>query len=239
MFGRLSKLRRIFVAFYKNPQDFLDMSTLTYQYGQENGTIYEVRGRSFEDVTGLKRLGSGAYADVYAIDENRVLKVIKSEDSGYARFVEQVVRKLPDNPYLPKIFYQGVWADKQVYILERLSETYTDVEQWCIDNGWNGREIRDYRQRKESLKAFKAERQDIINQMDEQNTFRSRLNDDFRSALRKAIDCEATGNRFFSIADEIREIGALLDVSNTHSDMHSGNVMFRGDIPVLTDPTCE
>lgn len=114
---KLRELRKSFIDYYKSPEKFLDFSTLRDRGDGE----YYVEGKSFQEVTGLSRLGSGAFANVYAIDERRVLKVIKTSDSGYAKFV-RLVRANPGNPHLPRIYYSGEWAGKQVYILERLED---------------------------------------------------------------------------------------------------------------------
>ena len=118
----LADLRKTVTDFYKSPEKFLDFSTIRARGGGD----YIVSGKSFEDVTGLTRLGSGAYSEVFAIDDTRVLKIVKSQDSGYARFVK-MVRDNPKNIHFTKIHYQGTWGGKTVYILERLEEDSGNV----------------------------------------------------------------------------------------------------------------
>ena len=126
----LAALRKTVTDFYKSPEKFLDFSTIRARGGGD----YIVSGRSFEDVTGLTRLGSGAYSEVFQIDETRVLKIVKSEDSGYARFV-RMVQNNPRNPHFPKIYYQGTWGGKTVYILEKLEDySAADIRDRYYDN---------------------------------------------------------------------------------------------------------
>lgn len=124
----LSAIRKTVIEYLTNPQKFADMSAPAKMgkmwRDNDNGESEQVATitfycRSFEEVTGLKKLGSGHYSDVYALDETRVLKIVKQGDSGYRRFVNTI--RGVKNIFLPKIYYSGEWAGKQVYILERLS----------------------------------------------------------------------------------------------------------------------
>lgn len=67
---------------------------------------------------GCKYLGGGCYAHVFALDENRVLKILKNVDEGYERFVRKARRSW--SPWLPRIHYSGKWGTARVFILERL-----------------------------------------------------------------------------------------------------------------------
>lgn len=111
----LSAIRKAVIDYYANPGKYLDMSTLRHMYDDS----YTVKGKTFEEVSGLTKLGSGHYSDVYDVNEKFVLKIVKESDTGYARFANLCLSK-PDNPYLPKIYHRGIWGTKEVYVIERL-----------------------------------------------------------------------------------------------------------------------
>lgn len=80
---------------------------------------FRVKAKTFDEVSGMRKLGSGMYANVYEMSPTKVLKIIKTQGSGYARFIE-VCEQQKGNRYLPVIHYKGVWGGKTVYVLERL-----------------------------------------------------------------------------------------------------------------------
>jgi hypothetical protein len=187
----LSSIRAAVIDYYKNPAKYMDMSTLRPHY---DGS-YIVDGKSFAEVSGLEKLGNGAYADVYAIDDARALKIVKKKDTGYARFV-QICLNNPSNPHLPKIYYQGEWGGKQVYVMERLK--------------------------------MEADR-DKCNSWGE-----SGIKSDFRAAINYG-----SANPFFAHANEHIAMLAKLAKEHNWNDMHDGNIMFRGNTPVVTDPSVD
>lgn len=110
----LSRVKKLVVDFYSDPKKFADMDKAYIEYGELRAPL-----KSFEEASGLTHLGAGAYSDVYALDDKRVLKIVKTSDSGYTRFVN-VARANQHNPHFPKIYFSGVWGGKTVYILEKL-----------------------------------------------------------------------------------------------------------------------
>jgi len=57
----------------------------------------------------------------------------------------------------------------------------------------------------------------------------------FRDLVKRGSDgVGLDGNPFISVASSILEVAKLLE--GRCNDLHSGNVMFRGDCPVVTDP---
>jgi hypothetical protein len=228
MTTRLSALREAFIAFHENPKAYLDFDNLSHYDNNADGSIsYLVRGKSLEQVTGLKALGSGCYATAYAVDDKRVLKVLNSTDAGYDRFVRRVVKVLGrKNPFVPKIYYRGTWGSKNVYLLERLEETNR-----CYSS-LPGYPKNDY----DAARRWKRENRELIEAFEKENRERSRLN----SAFREAIDCGMAGGRaanaFMRLDPKLQALCDLLKETRSTGDMHAGNVMFRGNTPVLTDP---
>lgn len=194
----LEDLRLAVIDYFENPNKSIDMDSGVreneYYFpgeGYEPAMIFKFK--SLEKTLGIEKLGRGHYSDVYAIDDKRALKIVKRGDSGYARFVKDVVRKDPSNPYLPKVYYTGEWAGKTVYIIERLS---TDPET--------------------------LNREEVFSE--------------FKAALRLA----KSSAKFITISDDdLRRAGQMLLDNNLFSDLHSDNLMFRGDVPVITDPASD
>ncbi len=191
----LSALRKSIIDYFANPNKYMDLQDIR----EYDNDWKLVRVRGIEDVCGIEKLGSGAYSNVYSIDDTRVIKIVKREDSGYARFVD-AVRRHPNNPHLPKIYYSGVWGGKTVYILEKLS-THPETR---MDNRYGECQA---------------------------NSF-----------FRAAVTQRPSENPYIRLASRYLEQAAeILREINTRGglDLHSGNVMFRGDVPVITDPCAD
>ena len=164
-------------------KSLIDLDNLE-PYGRDS---FIVRKKPFEAFAGIERLGEGCYSNVYALDDKRALKVVKGRDDGYARFIDRI-KSHPHNIHLPKVYYSGVWGDKTVYVIERLTNGDEDVKRMFIS---------------------------LVEQ----------------GAGGKAN----TPNPYITVAPSIFEVAQIL--SDLCNDLHSGNVMFRGDCPVVTDPT--
>lgn len=233
----LVQLRNRVIAFYENPAQFIDMSTLTH----EGDGHFSVQGKSFKEILGLDFLGNGAYADVYALSETKVLKVIKHEDSGYARFVD-LCKKYPNNPHLPKVFYAGRWGQKTVYILERLTmKMASDVaDQEFVPvptppgvarrDTWGDRIDSHYQNESRRRRDFDRNRGNPGKKSRE-------MKYQLRTLLR---DGDRRFGPFVAYATpEIEELVKIFREHNLAQDLHSGNIMFRGETFVVTDPCIE
>jgi hypothetical protein len=128
----MSSARKAFTDYYEDIKKHLDFDNMR-DYG---GGEFIVTAKPFEAVTGFTKLGSGAYAVVYALSDTKVLKVIRGTDEGYAKFV-RACNENKGNPYLPKIIYEGKWAGKQVYVLERLTDEHPNRDEtWTIKDNF-------------------------------------------------------------------------------------------------------
>jgi hypothetical protein len=188
----IAQLRKKVEDYYLNDKAGFDMATARLhnrgRHGQ--GDTYIVEKQDFSTFTGLKFLGSGCYAMVYAIDETRVLKIVKTSDSGYARFA--AICKNNKNPHLPKIIAEAVWGGKQIYILERLT-AFSESEH--SDRGY---------------------------------------------AFMRALEACAHGgeNPYLApVEGSFAEVMKIMRDNNLANDIHDNNIMMRGDVPVITDPT--
>lgn len=185
-----SAARAAVIDYYTDPKKYTDFNTLE---DCGDGKFY-VTAKTFDEVSGMRKLGSGMYADVYEMSPTKVLKVIKSQDSGYARFVE-VCEQQKGNRYLPVIHYKGVWGGKTVYVLERLEMM------------------------KPGLNAYETRRE--------------------KDHFRRAIEDTHNDNPFMGVKDpELDAIAQILRNSRMTGDLHNGNIMYRGETPVVTDPCC-
>lgn len=141
---------------------------------------------SLERALEVELLGSGCYASVYAIDDERVLKVLDGVDEGYERFIRKARRSW--SPFLPRVHYSGTWAGKRVFILERL-------------------DVREDDETEEFVKAveFIAE----------------------HGAETRWMKC---------VHPDLANIVDFLVKNDCCNDIHGGNILWRGNQPVITDP---
>jgi hypothetical protein len=116
----LSRVRALVKDYYKNRTKYVDFDNMRHYDDNE----YIVTVRSFESVTGLCKLGSGHYSDVYDLDHGRCLKIVKSTDSSYASFVRFIKAEGYKYSCFPKIFYSGNWGGKEVYVIEKMANSY-------------------------------------------------------------------------------------------------------------------
>lgn len=86
----------------------------------------------------LEPLGSGLYATVYALDQNRVLKVFR-RDEGYETYLDYLSKQTEHNPWTPKVYSALKYPSigKTAVVLERLrkNENAESFFNDCSD-GW-------------------------------------------------------------------------------------------------------
>lgn len=119
------QLRDKFVHYFENPQDYMDFANM--RKWEDNA--YIVNKQPLNEVLGIEWLGAGYFSNVYALDDRRAFKVVKDADSSYASFIDFVKKDGRGYSCFPKIFYSGVWAGKQVYIIERMANNTDDNRQ--------------------------------------------------------------------------------------------------------------
>jgi hypothetical protein len=174
---------------------------------------------------GWRRLGGGMFASVYGRQgKPYVLKLFQDRDHAYKRFLK-LVQSQPDNPHFPKLRglpmrvnknYTAVRMEKlQPYNdrSERQQEDTKDINTYIYT-------MRDLRREVSDLK-FKGNRNDnTIRRIKELN---KKLEPIFhgRAQLAKALD-------------DIQK--HVIDPTGANFDLHDANIMWRGKVPVLTDP---
>ncbi len=201
--SRIETLKAIYEDYKDNPRKYMDMEKPVYE-DEDNITFAR---KPLHEVMGLERLGSGAYSIVYALDDRKVLKIVRDEDQGYASFVRFIQSKGRKFSAFPKVYYVSEWAGHAVYVLERMETPSEENEidrRFLVELVQNcvGRSARKGRK----LSRFLNIPADFMEAMEALNDWylaNSRNQDDYSFGL----------------------------------DIHSENVLIRADgSPVITDP---
>lgn len=166
------------------------------------------------DESGVTMLGAGAFSRVYAAKSPVRVRKMFRPDNGYEKYLAWLKStKVADKfPFFPRVLchYQPV-AFNQVAKLERLTKLYDNADMFTAISG-----------------VIYAMEQDMW-------TVRSVKAIPFRAyeGYNGALDDETT-------AGWIRFLLAIVngELDGTNVDLHTGNVMLRGDQLVLTDPFC-
>ncbi len=174
---------------------------------------------------GLRRLGSGAFADVYGTKSGRTVFKIGATGNpiydAYLSYVKQIV-KHQGNPFFPRVKKVDIYYDREdhesVYVveMERLKplDTYGRSNKLPIA----------------SRLLFNA-LMDIDSESD-LNTLHENMK------LFTTVFARGVKKQLVQTFRQMTEI--LQDLTDSHGlDMHDGNVMLRGKTQlVITDPVC-
>jgi hypothetical protein len=201
--SRIETLKAIYEDYKANPRKFMDMENPVYE-DEDNITFAR---KPLHEVMGLERLGSGVYSVVYALDDRKVLKIVKDEDQGYASFVKFIQSRGRKFSAFPKVYYSGEWAGHAVYILERM-ETPSDENE--VDRLFLVELVQNYVGRR-GRKGHKPSR--------------------FLSIPADFVEAMEALNEWY------KENNSNRDAYSFGLDIHSENVLIRPNgQPVVTDP---
>lgn len=118
----LSEIRARYIDYHTGDMTrHIDMSQPHEAYGD----IVSFKRKTIAAHIEAEELGSGRYAKVYDIGNNRVLKVCEQHDKGYDAYID-ACQKSNRNPHMPRVYYRGKWAGHSVYILEKLTPLVED-----------------------------------------------------------------------------------------------------------------
>lgn len=161
-------------------------------------------------------IGAGCYAAAISTkNKDTIIKIGNNINDPCLFYYEYIVEKHKNNPYVPKIESLYIDYDNEYYVavMERLKTSISDDYDFltCISNFVKGR-IAEAVFRKIAKKHIS----DVCSLVD------------LCYSIRHYTD-------FFSHQNQ----GNLYDDSVRVLDMHSQNIMFRGNVPVITDPWCQ
>lgn len=184
-------------------------------YLEPQGTYTEFLDKLTSD--GYGYVGDGLFSTVYAKDDTHVIKVAHG-DKGYEVYLSYVLAN-QENPYFPRVFdvkrFKNVnrsWGkgDVTVVSMERLEE---------------GPEEK--RQQKVAIGAF-IKKSTVS---DKVSSWRRSLWGDEKLAMENH-PVHLRGKHAKQMLDVMRE----LSDSRDGLDLHDGNIMYRGNQPVIIDP---
>ncbi len=171
---------------------------------------------------GLQCVGTGMFASVWGAEQTpHVVKVMRGRDKGYRAWVETATELGKDNPYVPKIsdvhHYRAVDAD------------YAEGE----DPGHTSEDVFVF-----YLERLEESRNSIF-------PYKHRHVYNFISILNSVIRDMRwdDGARFKKLRPVHQDLIMLLLIARDQCDrgdfdLHTGNVMKRGNRFVVTDPLC-
>lgn len=163
---------------------------------------------------GFEWLGGGFYSSVFRHEKapGYVFKVQNQDNQdGYRLWAEEAMRH-PDNPFMPKIYgIVDCGLQHRVYVLEVLTPVPDTVPDW-------GPRIH-------------ADR--YLGHLDYGTPTDNR---GLKDKLTKEVGRTRAGREFLEAVERIARIILSFQCA---ADLHSGNVMLRGDQVVITDPVGE
>lgn len=187
----IAAIVQIATDYRTNPLNYLDTSEeISFNSGYGGGA--NVRIKSLRSVlrdkgVDFEFLGYGCFGTVFAVSDDKVLKILHREDKSYVAYATYC--QAVSNPLLPVVYEMGKLGETEYYyfVLERL-EAFCD---------YNDDMVLQYK---------------IISHYFTNNCaygIHFMLNSDIKSAI-----------------DDIKNLRKTSD-AHMHSDLHSGNVMFR------------
>lgn len=197
----------------------MDDKTLRQLRGwHSNGTFNVAMLAEWLEKRGHDILGTGAYGTVIDCDLF-VVKVLDADDAGYLNWINFCQLAAP-SVYLPEIYYsQRISKHLHIVVLEKLelrenvefNETYKGIKAYGSQSCWVGRD------NKRCAENLSPNLKALLELMME-----------YARGYNQAIDehnqkCAVTGGNYKWMITK---------------DIHSGNVMFRGNQLVITDPWC-
>ena len=182
-------------------------------------------------------IGAGCYSAVLQQGkacDSKVIKIGNSSDDPWLEYYERIVKPLQGNPHVPRIdkLYIDHQNDYYVANMERLhSLTYDEFDaddedfEYCLKNELAD-DIDQYIKGEIIWKQFKRTWEDYPQIVD-------------LPAMRQLMDAilDATDALTAEDQSEIIENNEDLELYNK-LDLHSGNIMFRNNTVVITDPWC-
>lgn len=155
-------------------------------------------------------IGSGYYSHVYARPDDPYVIKIYHDDPGYQHFLS-FIREYPNDQHLPKVKLSvKLPGSFRLIRIERLAPSSVHVSSMIYDFTTLYKKIKIISREYDSDSSY----------------IRSRL-----EGFSKLIAVE-----FPSLVGTLKRIVDYADSYNLDMDIHPGNIMMRGNIPVIIDP---
>ena len=183
-------------------------------------------------------IGAGCYAAVLEHLSNceKAIKIGNSSNDPWLEYYERVIQPLQGNPHVPRIetLYVDHQNDYYVANMERLQSTmYDDFDTDGGDEDFNynlkeelADDIDQYIKGEIKWKHFKRTWEDYPQIVD-------------LPAMRQLMDAILDATDALTAEDQSEIIDNDVDLELYNKlDLHSGNIMFRNNTVVITDPWC-
>jgi hypothetical protein len=169
---------------------------------------------------GAKYLGSGAFATALELNGFAVKVGYMEGNEGYMTWLKHALA-LQGNPHVPRIYSAAVFEHTDSSYFMVVMEILQDSKvSRSFDDG--GQAFRDwYKDVKGAARHLSAEIRDMKKA--------GMLKKQIRSIIKERDVCPIAAA--IALAERLGHIENCID-------MHEGNVMLRGNVPVITDPIC-
>ena len=173
-------------------------------------------------------LGIGCYSAAMACqaDDTRIIKVGTDMEDPWLTYYSEIIKPMQGNPFVPKVysFYHDDDNNYFVCQMERLADL----------NSLN------YDTKVAARKVTKAIKQLILQEIDDSEFA------DICRANPSIINTDEQISQLIAVIHNLRERTEVLEYDEQEEypadakrlDLHEGNIMFRGNTPIIIDPWC-
>ena len=173
-------------------------------------------------------LGIGCYSAAMACqaDDTRIIKVGTDMEDPWLTYYSEIIKPMQGNPFVPKV-YSFYHDDDNNYFVCQM-ERLTDLDSLNCDT------------KVDAKKVTKAIKQLILQSIDD-----SEFADSCR-ANPSIITNEEQISQLIAVIHSLRDRTEVLEYDEHEEhpadakrlDLHDGNIMFRGNTPIIIDPWC-
>lgn len=173
-------------------------------------------------------LGIGCYSAAMACqaDDTRIIKVGTDMEDPWLTYYSEIIKPMQGNPFVPKV-YSFYHDDDNNYFVCQM-ERLTDLNSLSYDT------------RVAAKKVTKAIKELILQEID---------NSEFADICREnpsIVNTDEQISQLIAVIHNLRERTEVLEYDDQEEypadakrlDLHEGNIMFRGNTPIIIDPWC-
>ena len=173
-------------------------------------------------------LGIGCYSAAMACqaDDTRIIKVGTDMEDPWLTYYSEIIKPMQGNPFVPKV-YSFYHDDDNNYFVCQM-ERLTDLDSFNYDT------------KVDAKKVTKAIKQLILQSIDDS---------EFADICRvnpSIINTDEQISQLIAVIHSLRERTEVLEHDDQGEypadakrlDLHEGNIMFRGNTPIIIDPWC-